>query len=126
LRLRARRRTVAPYGYHVRRGVSRFIPSTPNTPIHHLDELSRIVEDEGVELGIVAVPGEVAQRVVDRLVDAGIRAILNFAPLRPQVPEGIRCKSVDLKVELESLSFFLAEQEDPDRVRDELPAQESA
>lgn len=97
-----------------------------DTPIHHLDELSRIVEDEGVELGIVAVPGEVAQEVVDRLVDAGIRAILNFAPVRPQVPDGIRCKSVDLKVELESLSFFLAEQDDPDRARDELSAQESA
>lgn len=97
-----------------------------DTPIHHLDELSRIVEQEAVEVGIVAVPGEVAQEVVDRLVDAGIRAILNFAPVRPQVPDGIRCKSVDLKVELESLSFFLAEQEDPERARHELPAQESA
>ncbi|MFQ5743714.1 MAG: redox-sensing transcriptional repressor Rex [Acidobacteriota bacterium] len=78
------------------------------TLIYHLDELARVARAEGVEVGIVAVPAEVAQRVVDRLVEADIRAVLNFAPVRPQVPDGIRCKSVDLKVELESLSFFLA------------------
>jgi redox-sensing transcriptional repressor len=54
------------------------------------------------------VPAEAAQGVVDCLVAAGIRAILNFAPVRPRVPAGFRCKSVDLKLELESLSFFLS------------------
>ena len=61
-----------------------------------------------VDVGIVAVPADAAQPVVDRLVAAGIRAVLNFAPVRPRVPEGFRCKSVDLTLELESLSFFLA------------------
>ena len=64
-----------------------------------------------VDVGIVSVPGEVAQGVVDCLVAVGIRAILNFAPVRPRVPEGFRCKSVDLTLELESLSFFLSLQE---------------
>lgn len=77
-------------------------------PIHGMHDLEEIVGSEEVELGIVAVPAEAAQGVVDRLVDAGVRAILNFAPVRPSVPDTIRCNSVDLKVELESLSFFLS------------------
>jgi redox-sensing transcriptional repressor len=77
--------------------------------IHHLDELEAIAGK--VDVGIVAVPAEAAQVVVDRLVEAGIRAVLNFAPLRPRVPEGFRCKSVDLTLELESLSFFLSVQD---------------
>lgn len=75
--------------------------------IHHLDELATLGAD-GVDVGVVAVPAEDAQGVVDRLVEAGIRAVLNFAPVRPRVPDGFRCKSVDLTLELESLSFFLA------------------
>jgi len=76
-------------------------------PIQHLDDLQRVAAGN-VDVGIVAVPAEVAQGVVDTLVAAGIRAVLNFAPVRPRVPEGFRCKSVDLTLELESLSFFLA------------------
>ena len=76
-------------------------------PIYHLDELDRVVSG-GIDVGIVAVPAETAQNVVDCLVNANVRAILNFAPARPTVPKGFRCNSVDLKLELESLSFFLA------------------
>lgn len=75
-------------------------------PIHHLDDLEEIAG--GADVGIVAVPADAAQRVVDCLVAADIRAVLNFAPVRPRVPQGFRCKSVDLKQELEGLSFFLA------------------
>lgn len=76
-------------------------------PIHHLDDIESVTTAK-LDVGIVAVPAEAAQRVVDCLVAAGIRAVLNFAPVRPRVPEGFRCKSVDLTLELESLSFFLA------------------
>jgi redox-sensing transcriptional repressor len=77
-------------------------------PIHHLDDIETVTAAK-VDVGIVAVPADAAQRVVDRLVAAGIRAVLNFAPVRPRVPEGFRCKSVDLTLELENLSFFLSE-----------------
>ncbi len=87
-------------GRHTRGGV----------PIHHLDDIESVTTAK-LDVGIVAVPAEAAQRVVDRLVAAGIRAVLNFAPVRPRVPEGFRCKSVDLTLELESLSFFLAGRE---------------
>ena len=79
-------------------------------PIYHVDELDRVVSG-GVDVAIVAVPAETAQNVVDCVVNANVRAILNFAPVRPTVPTGFRCNSVDLKLELESLSFFLALQE---------------
>jgi len=76
-------------------------------PIYHLDDLGSMVVGK-VDVGIVSVPAEAAQGVVDCLVAAGIRAVLNFAPVRPRVPKGFRCKSVDLTLELESLSFFLS------------------
>ena len=76
-------------------------------PIYHLDNLESVAAGK-VDVGIVSVPAEAAQGVVDRLVAAGIRAVLNFAPVRPRVPQGFRCRSVDLTLELESLSFFLS------------------
>ena len=78
-------------------------------PIHNADLLESTIEARGVEIAIVAVPAEAAQQVIDRLVRAGVRAILNFAPVRPFVPEGVNCRHVDLKVELESLSYYLKE-----------------
>jgi len=62
----------------------------------------------GYDIAIVAVPAAAAQEVADRLVAAGIRAILNFAPVKLQLPEGVALKSVNMAVELESLSFALA------------------
>ena len=55
-----------------------------------------------------AVPAESAQAVADQLVAAGIKAILNFAPARIKVPKDVRFKNVDLSIELETLSFYLA------------------
>ncbi len=78
--------------------------------IHHLDNIERVTGGK-VDVGIVAVPADAAQGVVDRLIAAGVRAGRNFAPRRPRVPEGFRRKSVDLTLELESLSFFLATEE---------------
>lgn len=71
-------------------------------------EIKRIVPQRGIKIGIVAVPQEGAQSVVDLLVEAGVQGILNFAPMRPDVPEFVKVKSVDLGSELESLSFYLS------------------
>lgn len=62
---------------------------------------------QGIEIVIVAVPGEAAQAVVDRVVASGIRAILNFAPAKLRVPEGVSVKTVNMAMELESLSYAL-------------------
>jgi redox-sensing transcriptional repressor len=56
---------------------------------------------------VLAVPGEAAQEVADLVVAAGIRAILNFAPVQLHVPDSIAVKSVNMAMELEGLSFAL-------------------
>jgi len=77
-------------------------------PIFPTSELAREAKARGIQIGIVAVPAEGAQAVTDRLVAAGIKAILNFAPTRIRVPRDVRLKDVDLSIELETLSFYLA------------------
>jgi len=75
----------------------------------HSRDMAREVKSRGIQIAIVAVPGEAAQEVSDKLVTAGIRAILNFAPARLKVPREVRLKNVDLSIELETLSFYLAQ-----------------
>ena len=57
---------------------------------------------------VLAVPAESAQHVLDQVTGSGVKAVLNFSPGTLKVPAGIKLKSVDLTVSLESLSFFLA------------------
>ena len=61
-----------------------------------------------LDIAIIAVPAEAAQTVVDRVVQAGVRAILNFAPVKLRVPGSIALKNVNMAVELEGLSYALA------------------
>jgi len=85
--------------------------SRGGVPIHDSRQLKRIVRQERVSIGVIAVPAAVAQHVVNLVVAAGIRAILNFSPGALTVPPDVKLKSVDLTVSLESLSFFLAREE---------------
>lgn len=75
--------------------------------IRGMNELPQVVKNENIEIAVVAVPAEVAQPVVDRLVKSGIRAILNFAPIRPKAPKGVEILNIDLSIELERLAYFL-------------------
>jgi redox-sensing transcriptional repressor len=77
-------------------------------PIFASRDLEREVRARGIQIAIVAVPPEAAQAVTDQLVAAGIKAILNFAPSRLRAPRDTRLKHVDLSIELETLSFYLA------------------
>ncbi len=77
--------------------------------IQRLDDLPRVVGAGGIQIGVIAVPAESAQLVADRLMAAGIRAILNFAPARITVAKDVRLQHVDLSIELENLSFHLAQ-----------------
>jgi redox-sensing transcriptional repressor len=74
--------------------------------IEALDELPRVVADRGITIGIIATPAAAAQPVADRLVEAGVRSILNFAPAVVSVPEGVSLRKVDLATELQILSFY--------------------
>lgn len=79
-----------------------------HVPIVASRDLAREIKTRGIQIGVVAVPAESAQAVTDQLVAAGIRAVLNFAPTRLKVPRDVRLKNVDLSIELETLSFYLA------------------
>lgn len=80
--------------------------------IRDIEDLnSTTVASFGIELAIVSVPASVAQKVVDRLVQAGIKAILNFAPANVIVPEEVKLHSVDLSIELDRLCYLLKHQD---------------
>ena len=76
------------------------------------DRLPDEVKKHNVEMGIIAVNPENAQPVHDALIDAGVCAILNFAPIQIRLRRGVKVKSVDLRINLESLSYYLKSRED--------------
>ncbi len=73
--------------------------------VRPLEDLADVVRDEGVSIGVIATPAAAAQDVCDRLVAAGVRSILNFAPTVLQVPDDVDVRRVDLSNELQILSF---------------------
>ncbi len=77
-----------------------------NIDILDIKELTREIKRRKVAMGIIAVPTENAQEVVDTIVAAGVNCILNFAPAALNVPENVNLKSVDLCQEIETLSYF--------------------
>ncbi len=76
--------------------------------IHDIHDLKKLARRDGISIAVIAVPAPSAQRVVDLVIAAGIKAVLNFSPGTLQVPPDVKLKSVDLTVSLESLSFYLA------------------
>ena len=86
-------------------------PTPAGLLVEDAERLPEIVSQRQVEIGIITTPAVAAQGVCDRMVDAGLRAILNFAPIRLRAPDTVLVKTVDLKVYLEELSFFLAHAE---------------
>jgi redox-sensing transcriptional repressor len=73
--------------------------------IQPMSELATAVREQQIRLAMVAVPADFAQQVVDQLVAAGIKGVLNFAPTSITVPEHVALNAVDLSVQLEQLSF---------------------
>lgn len=76
--------------------------------IYDVRDFRRVAAREGIGIAVIAVPAASAQAVVNIAVSAGVKAILNFSPGAMKVPRGVKFKSMDLTVSLESLSFFLA------------------
>ena len=83
--------------------------SRGGVPIHDIHDLKKVARKEGISIAVIAVPAPSAQHVVNLVVAAGIRAVLNFSPGTLRVSPEVKLKSVDLTVSLESLSFYLAQ-----------------
>jgi len=86
--------------------------SRSGIPVVSYDRLRDVVSANEVDIGIIAVTPENAQSVYDALVAAGVRAVLNFAPVQIRLHHGAKVKSVDLRINLESLSFYLKNAEE--------------
>jgi redox-sensing transcriptional repressor len=74
--------------------------------IEHVDDLGEIVRREDVAIGVICTPAAAAQEVADRMVAAGIRSILNFAPAVISVPDEVSVRKVDLSIELQILAYY--------------------
>lgn len=74
--------------------------------IHHIDDLPDLVVSHGIAIGLVTTPAAAVQDVAERLVRAGVRSILNFAPAVIAATPGVSVRKVDLAVELQILAFY--------------------
>jgi len=75
-------------------------------PIYHLDKLEQFVRQHRIKMAVITVPPSAAQDAANRLIGAGVNAILNFAPVVLRVPSNVVVSNVNLAIELENLSYF--------------------
>jgi redox-sensing transcriptional repressor len=77
--------------------------------VQDVDELAKVIREESIDVMVIAVPAKAAQKVLNQLMSAGIKAVLNFAPASLISRRGVKVKTVDLTTSLESLSYFLSQ-----------------
>ncbi len=75
--------------------------------IQPMSELCHTIESSNINIGIVAVPATYAQEVIDELVECGIKAILNYAPIVPFAPSDVKVRSIDPTLALQSMTYYL-------------------
>jgi redox-sensing transcriptional repressor len=85
--------------------------------VSDIANLEQELQTENIQMVVIAVPATVAQYIVDDVVRAGIKAILNFAPVNLKVPDDVHLRNENMAVELEYLSFAVVNNHTPKRVR---------
>jgi redox-sensing transcriptional repressor len=85
------------------------VPGVEHLTVRPTSEIKTVVREHDVRLAILAVPAAAAQGVADQLIDAGVRGLLNFAPVALTCPENVAVSAVDMAVQLEQLSFQLGQ-----------------
>jgi redox-sensing transcriptional repressor len=81
--------------------------------IQPVEKMKDDIDGRTVDIGIVATPAVAAQHVIDALVDCGVRAILNYAPIAAQVPPHVHVKDIDPVLSLQSMTFYLKDAAQP-------------
>lgn len=76
--------------------------------VKDVENIPQILPLKEIKIGIITTPASAAQEVADKLVKGGVKGILNFAPTRISIPKEVKLKNVDLSMQLENLSYFLA------------------
>jgi len=74
-------------------------------PIFPLEQMTEFVEKNEIKLGIIAVPADVAQATFDTMINAGIKGVLNFAPVQLKAPPAVEISNVNIAMELEKLWY---------------------
>ncbi len=76
-------------------------------PVYDMDDLKQQLSDQQITIAILTVPSTAAQKTTDEMVDAGVKGIMNFTPIRLSAPADVRVQNVDLATELQTLIYFL-------------------
>jgi len=99
-------------GFHIKVGFdvkpSKIGRKIASVPIHHPYQMPRIIREQEIRIGIIAVPAGAAQESADLLIISGVRAILNFSPVRVIVPSYVRLRNVDFASQLEVIPYYIA------------------
>ena len=75
--------------------------------VHPIDEMQKIIQERGIKIAMIAVPAEKAQEVANNLIEVGVRAILNYAPMSLNVPSDVKVQYIDPVVQLQRMTFYL-------------------
>ena len=76
-------------------------------PIQDVQEMPQVIRDENFQIAILAIPPQEAQNIADAIAEAGIKAILNYAPITITVPEGVRVEYMDPVIHLQRMTYYL-------------------
>ena len=85
--------------------------------VSDIKNLAHELKEDGIELVVIAVPATVAQYIVDDVIAAGVKSILNFAPVNLKVPDDVHLRNENMSMELEYLSFAMVNNHIPKRVK---------
>lgn len=98
-------------GFHIKVGFdvkpNKIGRKIAGVPIHHPYQMPRIIREQKIHIGIIAVPAEAAQEAADLLIISGIKAILNFSPTRIIVPFYVKLRNVDFASQLEVIPYYI-------------------
>jgi redox-sensing transcriptional repressor len=72
-----------------------------------MDEAARMIRERGIKMAMIAIPAQHAQQVADMLIEAGVRAILNYAPISLNVPDDVRVQYIDPVVHMQRMTYYL-------------------
>jgi redox-sensing transcriptional repressor len=75
--------------------------------VEAVDDMAKRIQELDIKLAMIAVPAETAQQVADLLVEAGVRGILNYAPINLNVPEGVHVQYIDPVIHLQRMTYYI-------------------
>jgi redox-sensing transcriptional repressor len=110
-------RALARYGGFAHRGfrITHLFDDAPDKvgqlindlSVHPFEDMVGIIQETGLKIAMIATPADAAQAVADKLVEAGVVAILNYAPIMINVPKGVQIRYIDPGIHLQHMTYYL-------------------